>query len=218
MRVRATSVLLTTVSAALLVLAACRSDGRDMRPPTAPLPAPTTTTTEVPQPDQLDVGQPIVTGPVATAAPAVELLLLTPWPDGSAIPARYTCDGENVSPALSWTPVAGAVELAITVTDLDADGFVHWIVTGIDPITSSIAENGDLPVGAVVGPNSFGTSGYGGPCPPEGDEAHTYSFTLHALNQQLESADGDSANDVITLLNQIAFAQSSVSGTYARAG
>ena len=75
-----------------------------------------------------------------------------------------------------------------------------------------------MPPGAKLWANDFGDAAYGGPCPPKGDAAHTYLITVHALNQQLEVADDASATELIDLLNQTSILQSSVSGTYARAG
>ena len=181
---------------------ACRGDGRELRDPTAPLP-PTTTTTLAP-------------GATPVVTPAAVFSLLTPWPDGAAIPARHTCDDVDVSPALTWTNLPeGTVEVALTMNDLDA-GIVHWVVTGIDlDATSSI--EGQVPDGAAVWPNDLGVAGWSGPCPPAG-ETHRYLFTVHALNQQLEVADDASAAEVVALLNQTALEQRSVSGTYARVG
>jgi Raf kinase inhibitor-like YbhB/YbcL family protein len=199
--------VIAAVLAGLGGLAGCRSDGRQLRPPEQPLPATTTVA-----PSTVPGG-----GVVATiTTPAAPLQLFTPWPNGGPIPIRATCDDADLAPALTWNNVpAGTVELAITVTDLDAD-FTHWAVGAIDPSLTGIAE-GQLPSGAIQWNTDFGRSGYGGPCPPPGDDAHHYLFTLHALNQQLELADDASADEVISLLNQIAIAQSSVSGTYARA-
>jgi Raf kinase inhibitor-like YbhB/YbcL family protein len=207
----------------LLLVTACRHDGRDLRDPTSPLPAVTTTTVVGPD----TVGDPDAAGltlpPVSSAeigsslAPTAVFQLVTPWPDGAAIPTRNTCDDVDVAPALSWTGVpAGTVELAITMTDLTRD-FTHWLVTGIDPTVTGLAE-GELPAGAVVYTNDFEVNGWSGPCPPAGDEAHQYLFTVHALNQQLVVADDAASDEVVSLLNQTAVTQSSVSGTYARSG
>jgi hypothetical protein len=94
---------------------------------------------------------------------------------GGPIPARFTCDGQGVSPPLEWTD--GAAEYAVVVVDLDAGGFTHWIITNI------IAGRTGLPEGASgtpsfnEGTNSFGKQGWGGPCPPTG-RTHRYQFTL----------------------------------------
>ncbi|HSP71832.1 MAG TPA: YbhB/YbcL family Raf kinase inhibitor-like protein [Gaiellaceae bacterium] len=99
---------------------------------------------------------------------------------GEPMPARYTCDGRDTSPPLRWTaPPRGTASLALTVTDPDAPGgtFVHWRLTGIP------ASARTLPAGSHAGGrNSFGKTGYGGPCPPRG-QAHRYVFVLRALGR-----------------------------------
>jgi hypothetical protein len=107
---------------------------------------------------------------------------------GTAIGARHSCDGEDVSPALGWRGApSGTRELALVVDDLDADGFTHWLVYGMSDGVSSLPE-GIPPDGEVAGPtplrqgeNDFGELGWGGPCPPEGEE-HRYVFRLLALD------------------------------------
>lgn len=204
---RRRSVLPALVVAVAMATTGCRSDGRDLRDPTAPLP-PTTTTTLAP-------GAGSTLAPVTT--PPQVFSLLAPWRDGAAIPARHTCDDVDLSPALTWTNLPeGTVEVALTMNDLDAD-LVHWVVTGIDLDVTGTVE-GQVPDGSTVRANDLGTVGWTGPCPPPGAAGHLYMFTVHALNQQLEVADDASAAEVVELLNQTAVAQSSVSGTYARAG
>ncbi len=181
-----------------------------MRDPELPLP-PTTTAAPLTVPPGEDA---MLTLP-ATTVPA-PLQLVAAWPNGADIPVRYTCDDLDAAPAMSWTNVpAGTAELAITMSDLDA-GFTHWIMFGLDPARTGLAEN-ELPVGAIQWRNDFGNEAWGGPCPPPNDEAHTYMFTVHALNQQVEAADDATSTELIAILNQTAIAQSSVSGLYARA-
>ena len=195
-----------------MFLAACSDDGRDMRSPVLP-PPPTTT---VP-PSTVPAGEAaLVTGP-ATTTLAPSFQLVTAWPNGAAIPARHTCDDADVAPALSWTTVpVDAVELAVTMVDLDANFIALGACSRISPTRTALAE-GEVPPGAIEWTNDFGDTGYGGPCPP-GGETHTYLFTVHALNQQVEVADDASATEVVDLLNQTSILESSVSGTYARSG
>jgi len=99
-------------------------------------------------------------------ATAPESMSVTgPFDDGAPIPARYTCDGEDQSPALQWERAPEADGCAVVMTDIDADGFVHWMAWNI-PANVTNVETGEEPAGAVVGTNSFGDTGYGGPCPP----------------------------------------------------
>jgi Raf kinase inhibitor-like YbhB/YbcL family protein len=127
----------------------------------------------------------------------------TSFAPGGQIPARFTCDGEDVSPDLSW---AGApddtVALVLVVDDPDARGFTHWIVydmTGSD--------SGALPLGVSASPdappqgtNDFGRIGWGGPCPPSGE--HRYRFTLSALAAPLELTGGPRAADLRAALDE----------------
>ncbi len=102
---------------------------------------------------------------------------------GETIPERYTCESENLSPSWNWANLPeGTESLLFAVTDADAPGgqFVHQVLYDIPP-DGAIAEGfqaGDI---GVSGGNSFGESGYGGPCPPPGDGAHRYVFTAYAL-------------------------------------
>ncbi|MFC1647680.1 YbhB/YbcL family Raf kinase inhibitor-like protein [Patescibacteria group bacterium] len=112
------------------------------------------------------------------------------------IPSKYTCDGENVNPSLDFADVPeGTKTLALIVDDPDAPVgiWVHWLVWNIDPNTTKINEN-SLPKGASEGTSSFGSVGYGGPCPPSG--THRYQFKLFALDTEI---DMESSNDKAAL-------------------
>ncbi len=108
--------------------------------------------------------------------------------DGGTIPSRYTCDGENLSPPLSFAGVPdGTRSLALVVDDPDAPvgTFTHWLAWGIDPGADGLGEGQPAP---REGRNGFGTVGYAGPCPPRG--RHRYFFRLHALDTELELEPG----------------------------
>ena len=97
---------------------------------------------------------------------------------GGTIPARYTCDGANVSPALRWTaPPRGTRFLSLTVVDPDAPGgrFVHWRIPRLPASLRGLPADSHL-----GGPNSAGTNGWTGPCPPAGPPHH-YRFELRAV-------------------------------------
>ena len=105
---------------------------------------------------------------------------------GGDIPAKFTCDGTNVSPALQIGGVPNeAKSLVLIVDDPDAPRglFTHWIAWNIDPKTTRVAEN-SAPAGAVQGTNDFGKRNYGGPCPPSG--THRYFFKIFALDTKLD--------------------------------
>src|SRR5437762_4264846 len=101
---------------------------------------------------------------------------------GGAIPAKYTCSGADVSPALSWTGTpGGAHSLVLTVIDPDAPGkpLVHWVIFNLPPASSDLSEGAAPPRGGVQGRNDFGSNGYGGPCPPPGDRKSTRLNSSH---------------------------------------
>src|SRR5215218_5042064 len=136
----------------------------------------------------------------------------------ASIPARFTCDGEGVSPPLRWTGVPAATRsLALLMEDPDApDGtFVHWSLYGIAPRSTGLRE-GEVPAGAREGENSFGDEGYGGPCPPEGDEPHRYVFTLYALRAAPELDAGASPSDVRHAIGDAAVARGRLTGRFGR--
>lgn len=103
----------------------------------------------------------------------------------------FGCEGGNVSPSLHWKNVpAGTKSFAVTVYDPDAptgSGWWHWVAFNIPADLTSIPKGaGDprlkrMPAGSIQSRTDFGKPGYGGPCPPEGDKAHRYQFTVYAL-------------------------------------
>jgi Raf kinase inhibitor-like YbhB/YbcL family protein len=129
-------------------------------------------------------------------APAASSLTLTSraFDDAGTIPAQFTCDGRDISPPLQWTGVPDDVHaLALIVTDLDASGFVHWVVGPIDPDRGGLDQGESTAGDLMQGVNDFGVIGWGGPCPPSGE--HRYVFELVALT---DPADGPlTAEDVL---------------------
>ena len=116
----------------------------------------------------------------------------TCWPspssfeDGRPIPARHTCQGENVSPALSWSPApADTVEIAITMVDLDAPNFVHWAIAGIDPLSTSLGE-GVVPEFAIAGTERHGRARATPDRARRPARPTRTAFTVHYLDQQTE--------------------------------
>jgi Raf kinase inhibitor-like YbhB/YbcL family protein len=107
----------------------------------------------------------------------------------AAIPAKYTCDGEDVSPALAWNdPPAATKGFALVMDDPDAPNktVVHWVIYDIPAATrklpEGVAKDPKLPDGSLQGKNSHGKTGYSGPCPPHG-AVHHYFFKLYALDK-----------------------------------
>jgi Raf kinase inhibitor-like YbhB/YbcL family protein len=136
--------------------------------------------------------------------------------DGDAVPKRFTCEGDDVSPGLEWGEVpSGTANFALTCEDPDAPGgtFVHWVAWGIDPAP------GALPSGAAPpgqGRNDFGGLGYGGPCPPPGHGAHRYIFTLYALTEPVSLPEGISISELRSAIEGKLAAEATLTGTYER--
>lgn len=135
--------------------------------------------------------------------------------EGETIPSRFSCDDADVSPPLSWgTAPDGTAAYALLVDDPDARGFVHWAVADIPSDASGLAE-GDAG-GGTEGRNSFGGSGWGGPCPPSG--THRYAFTLVALSSPTGLGAGFSPDELREGIADRTLAQTTLTGTYTRGG
>lgn len=172
--------------------------------------------------------------PVATAVPASLPATATPSPtlpresampftltsasfaSGGAIPRKFTCDGADMSPALSWAGVpGGSVTLALIVDDPDARGFVHWVAFDIPVSSPGLAEGASSAAGAPPqGRNDFGKVGWGGPCPPSG--THHYRFTLLALDTKLGLTGGPKGSQVRQAAEGHILDQAVLTATYRR--
>jgi Raf kinase inhibitor-like YbhB/YbcL family protein len=132
-----------------------------------------------------------------------------------AIPAQYTSDGEDISPALEWSGLPeGTRALALVVHDPDAplvDGFTHWVAYGIAPEAPGLAEGSDA---VTQGTNSGGNAGYNGPAPPPGHGPHHYYFWLYALDKDLEIEPGLSRRALLSRIEDHVIEQARVIGTY----
>lgn len=143
---------------------------------------------------------------------------------GASIPARHTCDAQDLSPALEWSdPPPGTGSFALIVDDPDAPvgTWVHWVIYDLPRDARSLAEGvpperepGEPP-GARQGMNDFRRIGYGGPCPPPGG-AHRYFFKLCALDAPLGLAPGATKQQVEHAMEGHVLGRAEVMGTYAR--
>ena len=140
--------------------------------------------------------------------------------EGSMIPRKYTCDGEDVSPPLAWAEVpAGIKSLALICDDPDAPvgTWVHWVLFNLPPTLTGLPEGVPAeksPQGGVHGTNSWRRIGYGGPCPPGG--THRYFFKLYALDTQLNLGNNATAKDVQAAIKGHVLAEAQLMGRYKR--
>ena len=138
------------------------------------------------------------------------------------IPARYTCDGEDVSPPLTWTGIpAGTRSLALIIDDPDAPDtkhprqvWVHWVLYNLPPDCTWLAEAAALPPGTKVGRNDWQRADYGGPCPPIG--RHRYFHKLYALDTVLPDLKHPTKSQLEQAMKGHVLAQAELVGTYER--
>ncbi len=157
---------------------------------------------------------------------AVPLSILSPaFAPGGAIPARFTCDGDDVSPPLRFTGVPhGTRSLALIVDDPDAPDpaaprmiYVHWILYDLPPTAEGLAEGaarGGLPAGTREGLNDWHRTGWGGPCPPIG--RHRYFFKLYALDTALGDLGRARKTELLAAIQGHLLAEAELVGTYQR--
>ncbi|HEY4531430.1 MAG TPA: YbhB/YbcL family Raf kinase inhibitor-like protein [Luteimonas sp.] len=151
----------------------------------------------------------------------------TAFGDGEPIPRRYSDYGDGVSPALSWTPVAGAAGYALLMEDPDADRpepYVHWVAWNIPAEVASLPEGladvarVDQPAGMRQGVNDRGSVGYFGPRPPEGSGVHHYQLQLFALDTMLELPDDADRAALVRAMRGHVLARARLTGTHAAPG
>ena len=137
--------------------------------------------------------------------------------EGGAIPRRFTCDGENVSPDIAWSGAPARTQaLVLIAADPDARDFVHWLVydmtgTPAGRLPMDFSASAKAP---PQGTNDFGKRGYGGPCPPSG--THHYRFTLSALDTVLEIAGTPKVHDLRAAMVGHVLAEATLTATYRR--
>jgi Raf kinase inhibitor-like YbhB/YbcL family protein len=138
---------------------------------------------------------------------------------GGAIPAKYTCSGDQMIPPLAWSGVPqGAGSLALIMDDPDAPSgtFVHWVVYGIPANVSGIGEGGPVPAGSVAGTNDARRTGYVGPCPPKGHGPHHYHFKLFVLDAGFSHAPGATEDALVQAMRGHVLASAEWVGVFER--
>lgn len=142
-----------------------------------------------------------------------------------SIPSLYTCDGQDISPPLSWSGLPPAAKsLVLIVDDPDAPDpkapkrtWVHWLLYNIPAEAKGLAENvgtGGLPAGTLEGVNDWGRTGYGGPCPPIG--RHRYFHKLYALDSVLPDLGRPKKEELLQAIQGHILGQAELIGTYRR--
>jgi Raf kinase inhibitor-like YbhB/YbcL family protein len=135
---------------------------------------------------------------------------------GSSIPAQFTCEGDNISPALSWTDAPKDTKsFVLMVEDPDAPKgtWTHWVAYNIPANANGLPSGADA--GYMRGTNDFGKTGYGGPCPPPGND-HRYFFHLFALKITLDLPDGASKADVEKAMKNHILDHAQIMGRFGR--
>lgn len=143
--------------------------------------------------------------------------------DGGAIPSKYTCEGEEISPPLAWSGTPPETKsLVLILDDPDAPDpraprmtWVHWVLYDLPPTTSSLPEGADrasLPPGTKKGLNDWKKAQYGGPCPPIG--RHRYVHKLYALDTQLSELRHPTKAEVERAMRGHILSEAKLIGTY----
>jgi Raf kinase inhibitor-like YbhB/YbcL family protein len=142
---------------------------------------------------------------------------------GGRIPARYTCEGEDVSPPLAWRGVPREARSLVLICD-DPDSsngpWSHWVLYDIPADKDGLEENVSTGVrlswGGVQGRNDFGNSGYGGPCPSPPGATHHYYFRLYALDETLGLPPGATRQQVLERIEAHILGRTELMGLFAR--
>ncbi len=146
----------------------------------------------------------------------------TAFQNGNPIPVKYTCDGEDISPPLSWTGVPEVAQsLVLIVDDPDAPAgvWVHWVIYDIAPTLDNLPEGlsteSNVTRVGVQGQNDFQNTGYSGPCPP-GSKPHRYYFKLYALDQMIHLPPEATKAEVEEAMKNSILADGELIGEYGR--
>ncbi len=151
--------------------------------------------------------------------------------DGGTLPMStvfnsFGCTGGNRSPHLAWSGApSGTQSFALIMHDPDAPtgtGWYHWVLFDIPSSAHELKEGAgakgspDLPAGAVLGLTDFGSSGYGGPCPPTGDKPHHYRITIYALSSKIGMGSATTGAAVRFVVRGNTLAEGTITGLYGR--
>ena len=152
----------------------------------------------------------------------MEIKITSPaFEEGGMIPEKYTCDGIDVSPPLTWASIPeGAKTIALICDDPDAPmgTWVHWVLfnlpANINELSENVPTDEELESGAKQGRNDFRKIGYGGPCPPGG--THRYYFKLYALDTELDIKSGAVKEQLLKAMEGHILGKGQLMGRYKR--
>jgi len=154
---------------------------------------------------------------------AALMITSTAFTNGADIPIKYTCHGQNISPALNWSgSPAGTASFALIMDDTDAV-YTHWVIFNLPPdargLPEAVPKDETLANGALQGKTGSGgigyPTGYFGPCPPKGSPHH-YRFTVYALDTLLDLAAGASKDQLLQAMQGHILGQAQLVGIYQR--
>ena len=190
--------------------------------PTGSFEIPSSATTISPDEILIPVETPALTlEPVLEVSKMVYQLSSPVFLHKSAIPLKYSCKGENISPELTWSdPPAGTASYGLIMDDPDAPAgtWVHWVLYNIPEklrgLPESIPQKKEITDLGISGVNSASQFGYSGPCPPIG--THRYFFRLYALDSILDLKPGATKPDLIKAMQGHILAVAELMGTYTR--
>ncbi len=165
----------------------------------------------------------IFSGQPSTAGANKMELNVSGFENGMQIPENHTCEGDDLSPEISWSDVPEeARSLALVVDDPDAPmgTWVHWVAYNIpaklDGLPEGVSDDEQLENGMRQGVNDFKNYGYGGPCPPKGHGTHRYYFKLYALDSKLKLEPGATKAELLDAMDSHIIDEAEFMGTYIR--
>lgn len=145
----------------------------------------------------------------------------TAFTANGSIPAKFTCEGSDLSPPLAWSDAPSSTKsFALIVDDPDAPDpkapkrvWVHWVLYNLPASCTQLDEGATtLPAGTLEGLNDWNRTGYGGPCPPIG--RHRYFFKLYALDTTLPDLSTPTKAALLKAMEGHIQAQTEMIGTY----
>jgi hypothetical protein len=194
----------------ILLLGACTASTESSEPEAPSAVGPTeqpAEATEAPEPTIAATEEMEENAPLA--------LTSTAFAQGEPIPVKYSCDGDDISPPLTWgDPPEDTQSQALIMDDPDAPGgtWDHWVIFNLSADMRELPEAAS--VTATVGKNSWGRSDYGGPCPPGG--THRYFFKLYALDTTLSLDENANKSQVLAAVEGHILAETELMGTFSR--